>query len=106
MGERKCLYVQFEIRKGVQPEDFYAIEDTLFQAFEQNNFAVVDGHDVGQGRFNIFIFPKGAWGPVVERVLAFLKLKGWLDRAVVAKRLASGREQVIWPEEFEGKFEL
>ena len=58
MGERKCLYVQFEIRKGDQPEDFYAIEDTLFQAFEQNNFAVVDGHDVGQGRFNIFIFQR------------------------------------------------
>ena len=106
MAVRKCLYVQFEIRDGDSFDDFLAVEETLFQAFEQNSFALVDGFDVGEGRFNIFIYPKKAWGPVVERVRAFLKLKGWLDRAIIAKHLPSGRLQVIWPEIFDGQFRL
>jgi len=98
--------VQFDVLEGDRLEHFHAIEDTLFQAFSQNRYAVVDGHDYGQGHFNIFIYPKRAWGPVIERVFAFLELKDWLKRAVIAKQLKSGRWQVIWPEEYAGQFDL
>lgn len=106
MAVRKVLIVQFKVREGDTLEFFHGIEDVLYQAFEQNRFAVVDGHDYGQGVFNIFIYPRKAWGPVLDRVFAFLRLKGWLFRATIAKGLASGRWQVVWPEEFEGRFEL
>ena len=107
MTARRALIVQFEVQEGDTFDAFIEIEETLIQAFSQNRYAVVDGHDYGQGKFNIFIFPTGAWGPVVERVLAFLKLKGWLQRAVIAKRLKSERYSVIWPEKgFVGQFDL
>ena len=103
---KNMLVIQFLIEDGDSFDGFLAIEDTLFQAFSQNRHAVVDGHDYGQGKFNIFIFPRGAWGPVLERVEAFLKLKGWWNRATVAKRLKSERYQVVWPKDFTGEFEL
>jgi hypothetical protein len=103
---RRVLIVQFDVREDDTLADFHAIEDTLYQAFSQNRFAVVDGHDYGQGVFNIFIYPRGAWGPVVERVFAFLKFKGWLDRSVIAKGLKADRWKVIWPEGYSGDFGL
>jgi hypothetical protein len=106
LAQRKVLVIQFRIREGDTLADFHAIEDVIVQAFEQNRFATVDGHDVGGGVFNIFIYPRAAWGPVIERVFAFLRLKGWLDRAIIAKGLASGKWQVIWPEGFAEEFAL
>ena len=92
------------------PEDWDAlvhVEEALVQAFSQNDCAVVDGHDVGQGKFNIFINPKGAWAPVMERVYAYLKLRGVLHKAVIVKRLkVSEKLVVVWPERFVGKFEI
>lgn len=103
---RNRLIIQFEVSEGDSFDALIAIEDTLIQAFSQNNYAVVDGHDFGQSRFNIFIYPRGSWGPVIERVQAFLKLKGWLSQAVIAKELKSGALQVIWPQGHSTPFEL
>ena len=83
------------------------VEETLVQAFSQNSFAEVDGHDIGDGRFNIYIYPTDTWGPVIERVYAFLKLRGVLKTALVVKRLKTSEEYVVvWPEQFKGTFEL
>jgi hypothetical protein len=104
---RNQLVVQFPIADIDDYDALVRIEDTLIQAFEQNRCAVVDGHDIGQARFNIFIYPKDSWKPAIERVQAFLKLKGVLDQAVIVKRLkSSGRTVVIWPENYDGTFEL
>ncbi len=106
MAVRNVLIVQFRVEDGDTLEFFQGIEDVLYQAFQQNCFAIVDGHDYGQGVFNIYIYPRRAWGPVVERVHAFLRLKGWLARATIAKRLSSERLTVIWPNDFNGEFRL
>ena len=61
----------------------------------------------GQGKFNIFIYPTSTWGPVLERVYAFLKLRGVLHDAVIAKRpKTSEKYVVVWPEQFKKAFEL
>lgn len=106
MAHRRCLVIQFVVEEGETLATFHAIEDVIVQAFEQNRFATVDGHDYGEGRFNLYIYPRAAWGPVIERVFAFLKLKGWFARATIAKSRASGKWQVIWPEGFAGAFKL
>lgn len=104
---RNQLIVQLPMADVSDFDALVRVEDTLIQAFEQNRYAVVDGHDAGQGRFNIFLFPTGSWGPVIERVKAFLKLRGVLDQAVIVKRLkASERYIVVWPENHHGGFEL
>lgn len=103
---RNQLVVQFQMLESDAFDDFIRIEDTLDQAFSQSNYAVIDGHDVGQGKFNIFINVKGAWKPAIERAYAFLKLKGWIQRAVIAKLLKSGKCQVIWPANYSAQFDL
>lgn len=104
---RNQLIVQLPFLNPGDWEALVRVEETLVQAFSQNDCAVVDGHDVGQEKFNIFIYPKGAWAPVLERVYAFLKMRCVLQKAVIAKRLkVSQKFVVVWPESFAGKFEL
>lgn len=104
---RNQLIVQLRAETAEEFERCVEVEDALIQAFSQNTFAEVDGHDVGDGRFNIFIYPTDTWAPVVERVHAFLKLKGVLGEAVVTKRIGnSGRLKVIWPSTYTKTFEL
>lgn len=105
---RDQVIVQLPVSETTSFDALLKIEETLIQAFEQRNpFAEVDGHDIGQGRFNIFINPTGAWAPVLERVHAALKLRGALSTATVVKRLRkSGNFVVVWPERFNGRFEL
>ncbi len=101
------LIVQLPLSDSTNFDSLIHVEETLIQAFSQNNLAEVDGHDFGEGKFNIFIFPKGAWGPVIERVQAFLKLRGVLGSALIVKRLKSSeRYVVVWPENFSGSFSL
>jgi len=92
------------------PEDYdrlIQVEESLIQAFAQRNpFAEVDGHDVGEGRFNIFVRPKNGWRPVIERVEAYLKLSGILDHALIVKRLKSDKYVVVWPKDYDGSFEV
>ena len=101
------LIVQFRYAGAGDYDRLLAVEESFIQAFAQRNpFAEVDGHDSGQGRFNIFIRPLGSWGPVLERVEAVLKLRGVLKEALIAKRLKSEKYVVVWPKEHAGVFEL
>jgi hypothetical protein len=84
MGKNKVI-VQFKAEAQDDLDRLFQIEETLFQAFSQCNDGIVDGHDIGQGKFNIFIHPRKSWGPVLERVEAFLKLRGALADAVIVK---------------------
>ena len=104
---RNQLIVQFRTSEGSDFDKLLHIEETLISAFSQNSFAVVDGHDVGEGRFNIYIYPTGAWKPVIERVEAFLKLRGALKDAMIVKRMkVSEKFVVVWPRGFDGTFAL
>ena len=106
MAETQVI-VQLPFTGAGDYDRLLAVEESLIQAFAQRNpFAEIDGHDVGQGRFNIFIKPLGSWGPVLERVEAVLKLRGVLREALVVKRLKSEKYVVVWPKEHPGAFEL
>jgi hypothetical protein len=67
----------------------------------------VDGHDIGEGKFNIFIHVRGPWSAVLARIKAFLKLHGALGEAVIAKFYGkSERYQVVHPPAHVGRFAL
>jgi hypothetical protein len=104
---RNKVVIQFKAKSTADFDRLLKIEETLFQAFSQSNVGVVDGHDIGQGTFNVFIHPRDSWGPVLERVEAFLKLRGLLDEAVIAKfHGKSERYQVVHPATHRGGFAL
>jgi hypothetical protein len=101
---KNTLLIQFPAITRPSYDRVIEIEDTLIQAFSQNNAAEVDGHDYGASA-NIFVLPIGPWDSCIEIVLAYLKLKKALNEVLVIKRLKSGIYQVIWPEDFKGEFE-
>jgi len=106
MGKNKIV-VQFNAENQSDLDRLFQIEETLFQAFSQCYDGVVDGHDIGQGKFNIFITPSSTWGPVLERVKAYLKLRGALSDAVIAKfHGKTERYEVIHPASHSGSFAL
>lgn len=101
------LIVQLPFDGADDYDRLIAVEESLINAFAQRNpFAEVDGHDMGQGRFNIFIRPMGTWGPVLERVEVVLKLRGVLPQALIVKRLKSEKYVVVWPKRHLGAFAL
>jgi hypothetical protein len=104
---RNRVIVQFKVADVGDYERYVAIEDSLLQAFSQSDDGVVDGHDIGNAKFNIYIRPRRSWGPVLERVKAFLELRGALKDAVIAKLHGkTDQYQVVHPSTYCGEFSI
>src|SRR3977135_3028848 len=98
MGESQ-LAVQFPITDSTDFDSLIHIEDELTLAFVGDKSAIVDGHDIGQGKFNVFVIPKAPLDSVVDRIKAVLEEIGVLDDATIAHRATSqGGYSVVWPE--------
>jgi hypothetical protein len=73
-----------------------ALEDALIEAL--HDFAEVDGHDVGSGEVNIFIFTNEPM-KTFQQARLVLEQRGRLNLVSAAYRLADGEDYtVIWPE--------
>jgi hypothetical protein len=102
---KPVLIVQFKSTGRPNGFDWLInIEDTLIQAFSQNNKGEVDGHDFGPHDMNIFVFPKGSWQNCLEIIKAHLKHKNALSEAVIILRNKSEKCSVVFPENFVGEF--
>ena len=99
--------VQFVIDDSTDFDSMIHIEDMLKVVFLADASAVVDGHDIGQGRFNIFLLTKASLDSVVDRIKVALDDLGVLKDATIAHRPTSGSGYaVVWPEQHRGTFEL
>ena len=102
---KNTLILQFKTTGGVTDYDrLIVLENALVQGYEQNHSGIVDGHDMGEGNMNIFIFPTKAWGPCIEIAIAYLRHKNMLEEAIIIKRLKSEKYKVVWPLDFSGEF--
>lgn len=101
------IIIQIPVTESTDFDVLLHIEETLFKAFPKSDVAVVEGHEFGDGWFNIFIDPKSPWEPVAERAKEALKLRGVLDEAWIATRVApGGRLVVVRPEGHAEDFRL
>ena len=104
---RDQLVVQLPVTEATDFDMLLFVEETLFRGFPRNDIAEVERHDFSDGRFNLFIFPKGPRAPVIERIVAALKLRGVDSAALIAGRLEEqGPYTVIWPEHHKSAFTL
>jgi hypothetical protein len=103
MGEQ--LVVQLRVSESTDFDSLISVENGIIQMFERDHGAVVDGHDIGKGRFNIFIHPNGSWAPIVGRVRAFLEFQGVHDAVVARRPNATEQYEVVWPTDYQGTFE-
>jgi hypothetical protein len=101
------LVVQLPVFEATNFDSLISVEDGMIQLFESNRDVLVDGHDIGMGKFNIFINTDESWAPIAGRIRAFLEFRGLLEDAIVAWRPSmTGQYNVVWPADYEGTFEL
>ena len=101
------LVVQLPVSESTDFDSLIDIENALTIAFLDDRAAAVEGHQLGQGRFNLFIAPAAAPGPVVDRLKAALAHDGMPKGTVIARR-AGAHEPfvVVWPADYSGTFVL
>jgi hypothetical protein len=105
---KRQLIIQFRWPSEAVP-DFDAlvrIEDILIQAYDQNGAAFVDGHDVGLGKLNYFLYPRGSWKHAIAVAQAHLRHHRLLDSATIAKRLENEEYVVVWPPNHSSGFDV
>jgi len=97
------LILQFQGRDVDDFEDLIHLEDTLIVNLNERH--LVEGHDFGDDRMNIFIrtdSPDSAFANIRELLHHSL-----LDKTKAACRRSDETDfTVIWPENYEGRFEL
>ena len=100
------LVVQLPVSESTDFDSLIDFENALTLSFLKDKAAAVDGHEIGQGWFNVFIVPRAAPESIVERVKALLAQMGMLDNALIARR-ANPHDQyaVIWPDNYRGAFD-
>ncbi len=107
IGADERLVVQLPLSESTDFDELIEIENTLTLSFLKDRAAAMDGHALGDGRFNIFVVPRAASGAVIARIKASLAESGLLDEALIARRTnAQEPYSVVWPHGYRGTFEL
>ena len=101
------LVVQLPISESTNFDSLIEIENGLIDVLKKHPGVSVVGHDIGEGRFNVFIRSDEPWPSILGQIRAFLEFRDVLEAAVVAARPVGGESyQVIWPSDYRGAFEL
>lgn len=105
--EERRLIVQYRMEglgRGSDHDKRVAVENLLGEFLEEADLGYCDGGDIGSGTMNVFCFVKPGQG-VGKKVIELLRKNNLLDGATIAEE-AQGEEQVIWPPDFKGEFQL
>ena len=101
------VIVQFAVAEDTDFDQFIDIEEALIGEFLGDRANEVDGHDIGEGRFNIYVHVSEGWELALTRITAVLVRLGLLSKAIVVKYHGSTEEyEVVQPESYGGKFAL
>lgn len=97
------LILQFQGRDVEDVEDLIHLEDTLIVHLNERH--LVEGHELGDDKMTIFIntdSPESAFDKIREVLHHSL-----LDKTLAAcRRLGENDFTVIWPENYDGRFEV
>jgi hypothetical protein len=103
-GDR--IVVQLPLSDSTDFDALIGIENGLIELFKGDARVHVDSHDIGRGKFNVFIRSDEPWPSIFGRIRAFLEFREALENAVVATRPVDGNEyQVLWPPDYGHAFE-
>jgi hypothetical protein len=86
------LVVQIPMSEATDFDSLIGIENGLIQFLKEHGLGEVEGHDVGEGKFNIVIAAAQPWPVVLGRVRAFLDFEGAIDGVLIARRADNGED--------------
>jgi len=99
------LVVQLPIDTDTDFDSLLHVEETLTRAFGLEGHAQVDGHEIGEDRFNILISTPDPWEPAIDRIKQLLEVLGVLPASLVASfQPATESYEVVHPPGYAGKF--
>ena len=105
--EEQRLIVQYRIEGhggGSDHDKRVAVENLLGEFLEEADLGYCDGGDIGSGTMNVFCFVKPKRN-VGRKIIEVLRKNSLLEGATIAETVAD-EEQVIWPPDFKGEFQL
>jgi hypothetical protein len=105
--EEQRLIVQYQIGGhggGSNHDKRAAVENLLGEFLEEADLGYCDGGDIGSGTMNVFCFVKPGQD-VGKKIIELLRKNSLLDGSIIAEEI-QGEEQVIWPPDFKGEFQL
>jgi hypothetical protein len=108
MDERRRIVVQYRIQgngSGSDHDKRVEVENVLGEFLEAGDLGYCDGGDIGNGTMNVYCFVKPRQG-VGKKIVELLSTNNLLESAVIAETDGEGEEQVIWPPDFQGEFQL
>ena len=100
---KSTVIVQFIMQEN-NIDELFSFEESLMKGIEQSKTGILDGNDIGKETYNIYILPKGSYGPCVENIKMWLKAKKLTSKALIAHTTASGNIIVDYPEGYQGTF--
>jgi len=104
---RDALIIQFTT--SGEPADLellFGFSESLSAGLIRNRSGEVDGNDFGEGRMNVFVYPRtGYLSACVDAVKAYLKYHKLLHRGIIVRRTKSENHHVLWPEGYDGNYE-
>jgi hypothetical protein len=119
IDDKNGLIVQLPLSSFWGTDDEYEyhneMADALDRLFQQHGSGVFDGTDIGEGKTNLFIYEitDQDFDKAVTLVLQELRRRNLMDKVIVARTVAVGdpdgpwaEHTVVWPENFQGEFQV
>ena len=80
------IAIELALSESTDFDSLIGIEEGLADVLKGEGGVEVDGHDIGQGKFSIYVRSEAPPAPVIGRIRAYLEFRGLLDQATIAER--------------------
>jgi hypothetical protein len=80
------IAIQLPLSESTDFDSLIGVEEGLADVLKGQGGVEVDGHDIGQGKFNIYVLSEAPPAPLLGRIRAYLEFRGLLDQATIAER--------------------
>jgi hypothetical protein len=80
------LAIQLPLAESTDFDSLIGIEEGLADVLRGQGGVEVEGHDIGQGKFSIYVACEAPPASVIGRIRAYLEFRGLLDQAIIATR--------------------
>ena len=80
------IAIQLPLAESTDFDSLIGIEEGLADVLKGQGGVEVEGHDIGQGKFNIYVVCEASPDPLIGRIRAYLEFRGLLGEAIVATR--------------------
>jgi hypothetical protein len=80
------IVIELPLSESTDFDSLIGVEEGLADVLKGQGGVEVEGHDIGQGKFNIYVVCEAPPAPLIGRIRAYLEFRGLLGEAIIATR--------------------